>query len=341
MTHDEALMTKRMPNAECRTRSIIGASSFVVLSSLALRHSSLATFLVITLVLAGSSPVFAHDSPDEEAAFLTLKMTRTGKTPALLIRRAAEYKAMGDLNKAAADLKEAIALEPKLPAAYADLSRIEFAQQKLSEACESVTRALALTENAGERPALFLLRAHIQAARGHASEALADCELSARRDDQDWYLIRSQLQSQLGKHDARVAGLKEGFQRNGSIVLEIEWVEAMIDAGQYRPALERVEFHLNRLRWRSSWLLRRARALRGLKADYLPDANAALAELNQRIRPDNPEPTLLVDRAMAFALLGRAAEANSDLTSAKERGMPPTSCARVEAILKSSGLASK
>jgi hypothetical protein len=81
--------------------------------------------------------------------------------------------------------------------------------------------------------------------------------------------------------------------------------------------------------------------LKGLKGDYLPDATSALAELTQRIRPENPEPTLLVDRAMAFALLGRAAEATNDLTVAKKRGIPAASCARVEAILKSAGLASK
>jgi tetratricopeptide (TPR) repeat protein len=293
------------------------------------------------LASLSGSRLLAHDSPEHEVELLTLKMSRTGKTASLLIRRAAEYKAIGELTKAAADLTEAIALEPKLPAAYADLSRVQFAQEKLTEACDSVTRALALTENAGERPALFLLRAQIQAARGRANDALADCELSARRDDQDWYLIRSQLQGQLGKLEARAAGLKEGFERNGSIVLEIEWIEAMIDAGQYRPALQRIEQHLNQLRWRSSWLLRRARALKGLKSDFLPDATAALSELNQRIRPEHPEPTLLLDRAMAFALLGRAAEATNDLAQAKKRGIPAASCARVETILKASGLAAK
>jgi tetratricopeptide (TPR) repeat protein len=305
------------------------------------RQLSVVSCLFAAFLVADGSALLAHDSPDHEVELLTLKMSRTGKTPTLLIRRASEYRALGDLTRAATDLQEAIALQPKLPAAYADLSRVQFAQEKLSEACESVTRALALTQDAGERPALFLLRAQIQAARGLATEALADCELSARRDDQDWYLIRGQLQGKLGKLDARVAGLKEGFDRNGSIVLEIEWIEAMIDAGQHRQALDRIEEHLNQLRLRSSWLLRRARALKGLKAEYLPDANSALAELNQRIRPENPEPTLLVDRAMAFALLGRAVEANQDLAAAKKRGIPAASCARVEAVLKADGLASR
>jgi tetratricopeptide (TPR) repeat protein len=286
------------------------------------------------------SPLLAHDSPEHEVELLTLRMSRTGKTPTLLMLRAAEYKAMDQLEKAAADLNEAIHLDPKAPTPYADLSRVQFAQDKLTEACDSVTRALSFTDTSARGP-LFLLRAQIQAARGKAAEALADCELSARKDDQDWYLIRSQMQGQLGKLEARVAGLKEGFEHNGSIVLEIEWVEAMIDAGQYDPALARIEQHLNQLRWRSSWLLRRARALKGLKAEFRPDATAALAELNQRIRPDRPEPTLLLDRAMAHALLGKTTEATNDLAAAKKRGMPASSCTRVETLLKSPGLVAK
>src|SRR5439155_14667167 len=139
----------------------------------------------IALLFVAPLVLRAHDSPEHEVEFLTLRMARIGKSASLLIRRAAEYKAIGELSKAAADLTEAIALEPKGPAAYADLSRVQFAEEKLTEACENVTRALALTEDAGQRAPLFLLRAHIQAARGLAAEALADCELSARRDDQD------------------------------------------------------------------------------------------------------------------------------------------------------------
>jgi len=115
----------------------------------------------------------------------------------------------------------------------------------------------------------------------------------------------------------------------------------MIDAGQYRPALDRIEQHLNQLRWRSSWLLRRARALNGMKADFRSDAAAALSELNQRIRPEHPEPTLLLDRAMAFALLGKNSEASNDLILAKKKGIPAFACARVEAILKSGGFVAK
>jgi len=302
------------------------------------RSAKWSLFAVLALGLLNRLPLRAHDSPEHEIEALTSRMSKAGKTGSLLMRRATEFKALGELDKAAADLTEAISLEPKSPAAYAELGRVQFAEGKLTEACDNATRSLTLMEDAGERGAVFLLRAQIQAARGRNAEALADCELADRRDDLDWYLIRSQIQRSLGKLDARVAGLKDGFARNGSIVLEIESIEAMIDAGQFRPALELIDQHLNQLRLRSSWLLRRARALKGLKADFQADAKAALAELERRIRPEHPEPTLLLDRATAFALLGDEKAAREDLKAAQKQGMPASACERVESLLKSSKL---
>lgn len=295
-------------------------------------------FAVLGLALVNRLPLAAHDSPEHEIEALTSRMSKVGKTASLLMRRATEFKALGELDKAAADLAEAISLEPKSPAAYAELSRVQFAQGKLGEAGDNATRSLTLMEEAGERGAVFLLRAQIQAARGRIAEALSDCELADRKDDLDWYLTRSQIQRQLGKLDARVAGLKDGFARNGSIVLEIEWIEAMIDAGQNRQALEMIDQHLNQLRLRSSWLLRRARALKGLKADFQNEAKAALAELERRIRPEHPEPTLLLDRATAWALLGDEKAAREDLKAAQKHGIPASSCERVESLLNASKL---
>src|SRR5882762_2685471 len=302
------------------------------------RSAKWSLFAVLVLALMNRLPLRAHDSPEHEIEALTSRMSKVGKSASLLMRRATEFKALGELDKAAKDLTEAISLEPKSPAAYAELGRVQFAQGKLAEASDNATRSLTLMEDSGERGAVFLLRAQVQAARGRTAEALADCELADRRDDLDWYLTRSQILRELGKFDTRVAGLKEGFARNGSIVLEIEWIEAMIDAGQYRPALEMIDQHLNQLRLRSSWLLRRARALKALKVDFQADVKAALAELERRIRPDNPEPTLLLDRAAAFALLGDEKAAREDLKAAQKHGMPASSCARVESLLKPGNL---
>jgi tetratricopeptide (TPR) repeat protein len=194
-------------------------------------------------------------------------------------------------------------------------------------------------DDPGEKGPVFLLRAQIQAARGNACAALGDCDQAERKDDIDWYLVRSEVQAQLKQFDARMAGLQEGFERNGSIVLEIEWIEAMIDAGKYQQALARINQHLDRLRWRSSWLLRRARVLKATHSDFHPDAKAALAELNERINPTHPETMLLLDRATAHALLGDRSAASRDLAEAKKLGAAEVRCARVERLLKESVLA--
>ena len=160
-------------------------------------------FAVLALALIDRLPLRAHDSPEHEIESLTSRMAKAGKNASLLMRRATEFKALGELDKAAADLSEAIALEPKSPAPYGELGRVQFAQGKLVEACDNATRSLTLMEDSGERASVFLLRAQIQAARGHNADALADCELADRRDDLDWYLTRSQIQRDLGKLDAK------------------------------------------------------------------------------------------------------------------------------------------
>src|ERR1043165_1036292 len=112
---------------------------------------------VATSLLAGAVQVSrAHDSPEHEIDALTLRMSKVGKTASLLSRRALEYKALGELDKAAADLTEAIRLDPKSAAAYAELSKVEFAQEKLSQAYDDATRSLGLMEDGADRGPIYL-----------------------------------------------------------------------------------------------------------------------------------------------------------------------------------------
>src|SRR5205809_4273026 len=97
-----------------------------------------ATATMVGFLLGGAAfSLRAHESPEHEVEALTLRMTRIGKTASLLSRRAAEYRALGELDKAAADLTEAIALDPKAAATYGELSKVQFAQEKLNEAYEN------------------------------------------------------------------------------------------------------------------------------------------------------------------------------------------------------------
>ena len=138
----------------------------------------------------------------------------------------------------------------------------------------------------------------------------------------DWYLVRSQIQGRLGQWQACCDGLRKGFELTGSAVLEIEWIEALLDAGRFREALPRIERHLAESHWRSSWLLRRARARLGLgeKSDARVDLREALSEINRRLTSPRPDLALLADRGYVFALLGNNEAAQKDLQMARQLG---------------------
>ena len=134
---------------------------------------------------------------------------------------------------------------------------------------------------------------------------------------------------------ARVAGLEDGIKATGSGVLETERVEALIDAGQHKLALERIEPQLADSRWRSSWLIRRARVRIGLgqRAAAREDLKSAIVEINQRLTPSSPDLTLLTDRGLASALLGDEEAAKKDFQSARDAGAEEWVLSRLEAHL--------
>ncbi|HYV30346.1 MAG TPA: hypothetical protein VEO53_04455, partial [Candidatus Binatia bacterium] len=76
-------------------------------------------------------------------------------------------------------------------------------------------------------------------------------------------------------------------------------------------------------RWRSSWLIRRARVRLGCgeAAGGHADLLAAIGELNQRLLCGaHPDPGLLAERGLAFALLGDTSLAKRDLSAARKLG---------------------
>ena len=117
------------------------------------------------------------------------------------------------------------------------------------------------------------------------------------------------------KHTEAAAGLKLAYEKTPNVVLEIEWIEAMIDAGQYKEALTRIEKYSSRGRWRSAWLIRQARAELGLNHTEAARDNlkVALSELDQRINPEKVDGSLLADRAMARLLRGERDAATADM----------------------------
>ncbi len=267
----------------------------------------------------------AHDGPEHEIEELTARMTKDGETAELLTARAVEHRILGKLPEATKDLERAAKLDPESIAIPRELGRVLFLGGKAAEALASVARGLTLK---GGEPADFaglrMLRAEILRSQNENGKALEDCDAALRlhKGNPEWYLLRSDLQRRLKAHKERLAGLDEGIRETGAGVLEIERVEAQIDAGQFAAALPVIERELADSRVRSSWLIRRARVRLGLgkKAEAGGDLRDALAEIGQRLNPKSPDAPLLLDMAVALELLGEKAEALRAREAARDVG---------------------
>ena len=289
------------------------------------------------VLMACSLPAgaLAHDSPEHVVEQLTVRIKEQGRSADLLWRRATEHRELGALESAATDLREAIALKPDFLVARADLGRVQLRQGKTALALETMNEAVSAAGDELSRAPLYLTRAEVHADRGELADAAVDCERAIGAcpgPDPEWYLLRGQILLRLGKSLEAAAGLKQGFDQTGSAVLEAEWIDAMLDAGQARAALERIEAPLAESRCQSSWLIRRARArlTLGQTARARGDLHAAVTEINERLSPARPEMTLLLDRGLALALLGDTAGASRDLAAARKAGADASLSWRLE-----------
>jgi tetratricopeptide (TPR) repeat protein len=290
------------------------------------------------LCCAVATSLLAHDSPEHQVELLTSIMASQGKSGSLLVKRAIEYRVLGQLDKAVQDLQEALQIKPADSYAWKELCRLYLAQGKPDAAVQAVNKALSTAEDEEERAPTYMLRAEVYGALNKTEDALADMERAFKNGspDLDWYIQRGQLQAKAGKWDDCLRGLKQGFDETSSIVLEIEWIEAMIDAGKSREALALIEPHISKARWKASWLLRRARARKALKLEYEQDLLAVLKELDERANPRYPDLTLLADRGLACALLGKNDEARKNYEAAKQLGADAWVLRRLEPLLKKS-----
>ena len=294
--------------------------------------------LLLLLFLPG--PLVAHDSPEHVIEILTARIKTVGERPELLWRRATEHRALADYSAAAKDLKRALKLRRDYVPALVDLSRVQLMQGRRSEALRTIGRAMRVVTDEASRAPLRMIKAEIHADSGNLTAALGECDRALAGTggaELDWYLTRSQIQCRLGRYAEAAEGLQRGFELTGSAVLEVESIDAMIDAAQYEAALIKVELALAETRWQGSWLVRRARIRlgKGEVAAGHQDLAVAIVEMNRRLNPVHPESGLLSERGFAYALLGDVGLAKRDLESAKRRGAEPVSLRRLELALAS------
>jgi tetratricopeptide (TPR) repeat protein len=280
--------------------------------------------LALTFVVFAAT-VLAHEGPEHEIEELTERMKVNGETAELLTERAVEFRVLGKLAEATKDLERAAALDPTSLPTRRELARVLFLDGKADDALAEVARGLKLdAEEPVDTASLRVLRAEILRSKNDNKKALEDCEaaLHLHKQNPEWFLLRSDLQRRLKAHKERLAGLDEGIAATGAGVLEIERVEALIDAGQPDAALTVIARELAESRIKSSWLIRRARALLALgkKTAAEIDLKDALEEISGRLNPKTPDAPLLLDKALAHELLGEKKDALRGYEEARDKG---------------------
>jgi len=281
-------------------------------------------------LLAGSclvwtSAAVAHDGPEHEIEELTERMQKEGESADLLLQRAIEYNVIKKSAEAIKDLQRALEFDRDSPIIHLELSRAYFATGKTNEAFDTATRGLRAATEPEPKAALLMMRAEIARARKDFAKAIEYVERALKEtpDIVEAYLMRSQLQHLLGQKKERVKGLEDGIKITGSGLLEGEYLDALIDAGQLGVAMARIEPELRDARLRSTWLIRRARVyLAQEKYDEADeDLKDAIEELDKRLGRSASDPLLLVDRGLAYDLLGKREDAKKDYEAARKKGI--------------------
>jgi tetratricopeptide (TPR) repeat protein len=268
----------------------------------------------LLLLLALSGKGFAHEGPEAEIEEITVEIARFGESAERLLQRAIEYRVLGRLKEAANDLQRAARLESDRPGLRRELARVQEGQGQTNEALATVELGLGLKSiEPDERAALLAMKAGLFAAKGRSEPALENWTeaLRLQPENVDWHHSRSQLLREMGRHEERLKRIDEAIAVTGSGMLEVERIDALLDAGRWTEALPRIESELASSRLRGSWLLRRGRALLGMsRADEArKDLEAASAEIRARLGPGIREASLLAEVGLAEELLGHVEEA--------------------------------
>jgi tetratricopeptide (TPR) repeat protein len=288
------------------------------------------------MLLITGFDVIGHDSPEHEIEALDKKIAKIGATAELLARRATEWRALGKYDEAARDLGKALLIKSNSTPLILEYASVELERGNPGAASRAIENGLARAQETEKAP-LHMMMADLFERGGRHEAALGECEkaMAGAEPQLEWHLTRARLMARLGGHAQAAAALKAAYEKTPNVVLEIEWIEAMIDAGQNEAALERLARYTGRGRWRSAWLIRQARAELGLNRTEAAQASsaAALAELEQRINPGKVDATLLADRAMAHLLHGDRDAAAKDMDRIREsfKGyVPGSTLARLE-----------
>jgi tetratricopeptide (TPR) repeat protein len=286
----------------------------------------------------------AHHSPSDVIEALSVAMEERGPSAPLLVQRAFEYRALGDDKSAEADLLAALERQPNNLDATIGIARVTMNAGRLADAESYLKKALDQGLDDSAAAPFHAVFAELREQQSQWEDALTHWQraLRSKHPEVDWFLHEGDMLGQLGRVDEALEALETAKQRNASAVIHRAWLMALVDAGRFAAARFHIESELAASRWKSSWLLMRARlnAASGQAQAAAIDAQLALDEIALRKNPARPDPFLLVDESYALALLGEPAEAQARLHEARELDVPEAAMRHARAAI-AEGMISK
>jgi tetratricopeptide (TPR) repeat protein len=297
-------------------------------------------WLIAMAITSGGELASAHPDTWHTIELISAQMATGDRRAALFYARGMEYRLVERWSEAETDLRECLRQEPGFFAAARDLGPVLLSAGRLDDALEAARLAI---ECGKDRPPAGLAvawveLARIQEARCEWTAVMAATDAAFRlvpKGEVDWYLLRERAWRSQGLMDQAIAELARGAQELRSTRLQSAWVDAQLEDGRAEESLATIERALRESRFRAPWLIRRARAHSLLRqpARARSDAVAALRELDDRLVPEEPDPTLLVQKGLALVLLDRREEAATQLRAAQSLGPPRDTLAPLELAL--------
>jgi tetratricopeptide (TPR) repeat protein len=266
----------------------------------------------IIAALAFLFPIYTaigHKGPDHVVRDLTERIETEGPSTRLYVARAFEHQSLRNWDAVIVDFNRALELNPSSRVALSGCAQSLIQLGDFSQAESMALRGLALDDDLSAQAPFHAILATNYSKQERWTDALESWgrALKAPQPEIDWFLGESQALKKLLRFAEEVKVLSKARQRNPSIVLHRAWIRALVDAGDYMAALDEIEAGIARSRWKSSWLLLRAR-IYGETQRYVEqkeDALAALNEIRSRLNPHHPDPHLVLEEAQAEAILAK------------------------------------
>lgn len=268
--------------------------------------------------------VLAHTDISETIKALTTRI-EAKPTADLYYQRGTEFRALQQKAHAIEDLESALKIE--LHNRHALVALVQLYETN-TRAKALISRYQKFAKTKEEKFEAHYLLASYNAKLGLFEQASSQCDtlhLIRPSEDPALDLFHAGLLLKLQRPNEAATILKKSLNRTKSIVVRNNWIDAALTAGQTKAVLPIIEKELFSSRFRSSWLIRRARASLILKKKEAAQADLreALVEIAPRINPERPDFTLIADRGLIHALMGNKTQAKNDLEILKKSGYSP------------------